>query len=515
MKKAFEDLVRNNLGKFEGIFQNSPDAIIVTDSDGKILLSNQQTEVVFGYSREELYNKHIEILIPPRFQPHHSTHRQDYYQNPKRRMMGEGRELFGLKKDGSEFHAEIALSPLTIENEVFTVSIVRDISERKYSEYKIKQLNEELEKSVEVLKENTAKFESIFQNSPDAIVVTDHYGRIIQVNNQTEVVFGYRADELVFQPIEVLVPVRFREHHKHHRDYYYNNPRRRLMGEGMELFARRKDGSEFYTEIALSPFELNGAIYTISIVRDISARKNAEMKITQLNRDLQEHIQQLSSANNELESFSYSISHDLRAPLRAINGYTNILLEDFGTKIDEGGKQVMDAIVRNSSRMGQLIDDLLAFSRLGRKEIVKGEINMNGLVGAILSETRGNASVHVSEIPNAFGDFMLLRQVWANLISNAFKYTHKTPDARIEINGEAGAQENLYFIKDNGVGFDMAYYSKLFGVFQRLHTVNEFEGTGVGLAIVQRIVQRHGGRTWAKSEVGNGATFYFTLPNMN
>ena len=222
----------------------------------------------------------------------------------------------------------------------------------------------------------------------------------------------------------------------------------------------------------------------------------------------------LETANAELESFSYSVSHDLRAPLRAVDGYARMLEEDYAAHLDEEGRRLLSVVRQSSQRMGRLIDDLLAFSRLGRQEPSKQLVDMAELATEVVNELRdgSSASVQLAELPRARADRALMRQVWFNLVGNALKYSAKRNDARIEIGGRREAGENLYWIRDNGVGFDMRYVGKLFGVFQRLHRSDEFDGTGVGLAIVQRVVARHGGRVWAEGKPGDGACFHFSLP---
>jgi signal transduction histidine kinase len=218
--------------------------------------------------------------------------------------------------------------------------------------------------------------------------------------------------------------------------------------------------------------------------------------------------------NKELEAFTYSVSHDLRAPLRSIDGYAKVLLEDYGNNLDAEGHQVLKIIMNNAKKMGKLIDDLLEFSRINRKEISKGIVDMQSLVQNIINEYPADiqSKIKVANLHTVKGDFSMLQQVWVNLINNAIKYSSKKPDASIEINSVKGADTITYTVKDNGVGFDMQYVHKLFGVFQRLHKSKDFEGTGVGLALVQRIIQKHDGRVWAEAAVGKGATFYFSLP---
>lgn len=256
----------------------------------------------------------------------------------------------------------------------------------------------------------------------------------------------------------------------------------------------------------------------LSVVED---QKIAEEQIQKLNAELEQRIiertAQLQAANKELEAFAYSVSHDLRSPLRAVDGFSRILLEEYEDKLDAEGKRLLNVVRTNTQRMDQLITDLLTLSRITRGEMQFSRIDMTALVHTVYheiasSETQGAISFSVAHLPDAFGDPTLLRQAWSNLLSNATKYTMPKTERRIEIGSYAEDGMNVYFVKDNGVGFDPAYTHKLFGVFQRLHTTAEFEGNGVGLAIVQRIIHRHGGRVWAEGQVNQGATFYFALP---
>ncbi len=252
-----------------------------------------------------------------------------------------------------------------------------------------------------------------------------------------------------------------------------------------------------------------------------SELKHAEDDIRELNEELEQKViertAQLESSNKELGSFSYSVSHDLRAPIRAINGYARILMEDYIDKFDTEGTKVLQSIIHNSKKMGELIDDLLAFSKLGRKQVKVSEINMDTLVKLVreellFEEGQNIPEFNLNELPNAKGDQSLIKQVWINLISNAIKYSKYKPKTRIEIGGYEKGSLIVYYVKDYGAGFDMQYYDKLFGVFQRLHSQEEFEGTGIGLAIVQKIVNRHNGAVWAESKINEGSCFYFSLP---
>jgi signal transduction histidine kinase len=249
-------------------------------------------------------------------------------------------------------------------------------------------------------------------------------------------------------------------------------------------------------------------------------QKETEMLVKQLNEDLNRSLHELEIVNKELESFSYSVSHDLRAPLRAIRGYTKILQEDYGSNLDEEAQKLLNSVAGNAERMSQLIDDLLAFSRMGKKELNIGRVNMTEVAKSsleVLKMSQNNTiktKVTINELLPTIADHALMGNVLTNLLSNAIKYSGKTENPKVEIGSESKDGENIYWVKDNGVGFDMKYYDKLFGVFQRLHSFAEFDGTGVGLALVKRIVTRHGGRVWAEAEPGKGATFYIALQSM-
>lgn len=237
-----------------------------------------------------------------------------------------------------------------------------------------------------------------------------------------------------------------------------------------------------------------------------------------LERRVNERTREMDIANKELEAFSYSVSHDLRAPLRSIHGYMNIFADEYAAQLDDEGKRLVSIIIKNGQRMGQLIDDLLEFSHLGRKEILRSIVSMEEMVKTVWDEQRRsddnrNVELRLNPLPEAIADSSTMRQVWFNLISNAIKYTGQKEKAVIEIGAFKKDGANVYYVKDNGAGFDMQYYDKLFGVFQRLHSIKDFDGTGVGLAIVQRIIAKHGGSIWAEATPGAGATFYFSLPD--
>lgn len=347
------------------------------------------------------------------------------------------------------------------------------------------------------------KFKALLDSAPDATVIVDEEGYIRMINQQTERLFGYSKEEMLGKKVEMLIPAELHKQHERHRKNYGDTPRVRMMGAGIELMALKKGGGMFPVAISLSPIRTEEGMMVSASVRDITLSKELENN--------------LRKTNEELEAFTYSVSHDLRAPLRGITGFTTILENEYSSQLDAEAKRITTIIKTNALRMGNLIDDLLAFSRMGRKDLAKVNVDMDRMVKEVIEEMKVEERAHpvswtVEPLPLVRGDPSTIRQVWVNLLSNAIKYTSKKNPPEVRIGYFPRGNQQVYFVKDNGVGFDSRYKDKLFKVFQRLHSHVEFDGTGVGLALVQKIINRHGGHTWAEGEPGKGATFYFSLP---
>lgn len=469
--------------RYQSLYNNTPVMMQSIDAEGKLITVNDYWLQVLGYERSEVLGR-----SPTDFLTEASRRRALEVDLPRFRQTGVAKDIEYqmVKKDGEIINVMLSATAEFDEqgNIAHTLAFIVDVTERKLTE--------------EALGLSEERFRKIFEHTNDAIFVIDPpRDRIVDVNDKACKMLGYSRAELLATPISAIHP-----HEMPALMAFAESVLREGHGTTNELSCLTKRGDTLPSEMSASIVEIDGQAHVIALVRDISGRKRAE--------------QAAAERTAELEAFSYSVSHDLRAPLRAIDGFSRILLEDYGDEVDAECHRLLDVIRSSTKNMGQLIDDLLAFSRLGRQEMKPTIVDMRGLVASVMQElqsltTNRDVQCHIGELPPVRGDRAMIRQVVVNLLSNALKFTNSKASAVIEIGHTEADGRGVYYVKDNGVGFDMQYADKLFGVFQRLHTADEFEGTGVGLAIVHRIVQRHEGQVWAESVVNEGATIYFTL----
>ena len=383
--------------------------------------------------------------------------------------------------------------------------LIKDLMKFRQRIEELEKIAEDGKKHLDELHKTRAMYEGLFEFAPDAIVVVDRQGRIVQANKQLERMFGFTREELFEADHDILLPERFREKHKVHREKFMAEPRVRLMGTGLDLYGRRKDGNEFPVDIALGilrPLQNENDIVVVAVIRDVTERKQREERLISMNR--------------ELDTFAHAVSHDLKAPLRRIEGFIQALSEDYSDKLDEKGKDYIQRARSASQRMQILTDALLHLSRFSTGELHRSPVYLSDEVktaAAELAKTSPGRRVEfvIAEDVKAEADPAMVHIVLENLLENAWKFTGKKPVARIEFGATRIDGKNAYFVRDNGSGFDMQQVDGLFTPFRRLHSEAEFPGIGIGLATVQRVIQRHGGRIWAEGEVDKGATFYFTF----
>lgn len=471
---------------FRQVVELAPNAIVMINQHGVIELVNAQTERIFGYQRAELIGQSIEILLPERFRHHHPHHRLTFFAQPSTRAMGSGRDLFGLRRDGSEFPVEIGLNPIETSDGVKVLSAIVDITERKRQENQFRQ---------------------VVELAPNAMVMIGADGLIEMVNAQTEKIFGYTRNDLLGQSVDILLPERFRGLHPHHRYQFFNKPSPRSMGSGRDLFALRQDGTEFPVEIGLNPIVTANGIKVLSAIVDISERKQAELR-------QQELIAELTRINDELNNFAYVSSHDLKSPLRGIDQLATWIREDLGEAVPEETREHLLLMRNRIKRMEMLLDDLLAYSRVGRNSDEIVVVNTHELVKDIFDLTASTKKIElrvIDTLPTLRTRKVPLELVLRNLISNAIKH-HDKEQGTIEISARLGTHQVEFFVKDDGPGIELEHQQRVFGMFQTLKPRDEVEGSGIGLALIKKAVETAGGRVSVESDGKNGCLFRFTWP---
>ncbi len=488
----------------DGIFGKTPDGIVTS--------WNPAAETIYGYSADEILGRNVAVVVPP----DHLAELQTILERIRRGEAVQHLETQRIRKDGQRIDVSLSISPLRDENGmvVGASTISRDISGQKRAE--------------DALRENRAVLDAALASVTDAVAITDRTGRYLQVNDGLLRYYRIENREDGFECMDdapEFMEVWCGDATEPSPVEQWPVPRA-LRGETVRdaecRLRKRKTGETWIGSYSVAPIrDATGAVTgSIMIARDITEKKAAAQEIQRLNETLEARVaartDELAAANKELEAFTYSVSHDLRAPLRHVNGFSKMLLEEYGADLPEGALHYVDRILDGNKRMGTLIDDLLNLGRVGRQALRRQTTGLRSLVDEILTELEPECTNRAIEwkirtLPFVDCDPALVKQVFQNLIANAIKFTRPRSPAIIEIGTIEGNGRPTIYVRDNGVGFSMKYADKLFGVFQRLHRAEDFDGTGVGLAVVQRILQKHGGRIWAEAELDKGATFYFTL----
>jgi PAS domain S-box-containing protein len=518
-RKRTAEMLEHREQEFRMLAENSPDIIIRYDCKGRRRYVNPAYEQEFGVSADDAVNKGLRehwMLDTP----------VEQYEAKLRHVLETGEpanvELISHRSDGRVVTQEVRLVPEWHPGGGISgaLAIGRNITA-------LKEAIAEHQRTAEMLQRREQEFRTLAENSPDIIIRYDRECRRIYVNPAYVRDFGYSASEFLNK--------------RPNEDWKLDTPVERYMecirravesgvASNIELTSRRPDGRRSIYEVRIVPErQANGEIVgALALGRNITALKETEAEIRRLNAELEQRVEartrelaaeraKLEAANKELEAFSYSVSHDLRAPLRSIDGFSRILLEDFADKLGDEGMRSLETVRAASQRMAGLIDDMLQLSRVTRSEMRLAPVDLSALAREVVAGLREvdperNVEVEVAPRLTASADGHLVRIVLENLVGNAWKFTSRQEVARIEIGQTDTPDGPAFFVRDNGVGFDMAYVHKLFGAFQRLHTTAEFPGTGIGLATVQRVIRRHGGRVWAEGKPDCGATFFFTLP---
>ncbi|HET7438719.1 MAG TPA: PAS domain S-box protein, partial [Nitrospira sp.] len=502
------------------IVTSSEDAIVGKDLRGIVTSWNRAAERLFGYSADEMIGRPVIRLIPLERQ----YEERRILEQVARGVPIEPYETIRRRKDGTEFHVSLTVSPVfDSQGRVIGASkIARDITQKVRQEQALVESRERLRHALEYQ-------DAVVSNLAEGLYTVNSQGLVISMNRTAEQLFGWTSEELVGRKMHDMT-------HYMHRD---GTPFPAEECAGLQVLRHgasltnqedvfiRKDGSFFDVVYSSAPIRSDNKIVGLVVVfRDVSQQRQVEealrdrdRALTIANDELTQQSAVLADANNELQSFSYSVSHDLRAPLRTIDAYVRIVEEDHAPQLNAEAQRCLGIVKKAAIQAGELIDDLLEFSRLGRigmdiRAVKMAELAREGAKDLRLMQEDRMIDLTIGDLPPCQGDWRLLKLVWSNLLSNAFKFTRHRAAAQIEIGwlpDERQAEASVYYVKDNGVGFDMKYVHKLFGVFQRLHLKDEFDGTGVGLAMVQRIVHRHGGRVWAEGKIDGGATFFFSL----
>ncbi len=490
-----------------GLLEAAPDAMVVVDGQGLIRFANSHAGSLFGYSPSELSGAPLEALLPTRYRSRHAEQVAKFFTAPRVRLMGEGLELFGLRKDGQEFPVEIALSPIRIADKAMVIAAIRDKTREAAAERALRQSEE--------------TFRGLLEAAPDAMVIVDARGHIKLLNAQTERLFGYPRAELIGKPVEVLIPERFRASHPEHVRDFVASPHTRPMGSGMDLYGRRRDGTEFPVEVALSPMSSAAGTLVTAAIRDVSDRRQAE-KVRARNLELEMDNRRVREASRLKSEFLAHMSHELRTPLNAIIGFGEILYNGQVEPSSPQSKEFLGDILTSGRHLLQLINDILDLSKVeaGRLEFRAEAIDVRTVIGEVCgivrtgaAEKRIRVDVEVESGLDATLDPARFKQVLYNYLSNALKFTPE--GGRVTVRARSEGTDRLRVeVEDSGAGIAPGDITSLFTEFVQLHprAARKLGGTGLGLALTKRLVEAQGGSVGVTSEIGKGSLFFAVLP---
>lgn len=483
--------------QIQTIFKNAPDAVIVIDSEGKIAQWNLMAEKIFGWEREEVIGKHLhEVIIPERFREAHTKGMKHFLQTGEGPVLNKPIELPALRKDNSEFQTELSISPYQFKGKYFFIGFVKDITERKKAEDR--------------LKESEEKFNKAFAASPAGILITRLSDqKYIDVNNAMVEMMGIPKEEFIGRTsVEmgiIMEPeVRQKALEQINNYGYFKN---------LEMDIKHKSGRAVHILISAYTVLIHGEKHAINVVYDITEKKQAEDQ-------LKKRTEELAISNQDLEQFAYIASHDLQEPLRMVTSFLQLLEKHLDKKLDKDGKEYMAFAVDGSRRMKSMIEDLLSYSRIMSRKIELEKVDLNELLEDALQDLREkikdtNAKIVCKKLPSLTIDKIKFTRLFLNLIGNAIKFSRTGVTPTVEIAYNERGDEYLFWVKDNGIGINKDYEEKIFMLFQRLNPIGQYEGTGIGLAECKKIVEMHGGKIWVESEMEKGSVFYFTIRKIN
>ncbi len=503
-----EQELRASEERFRHVVEACPDALVVIRPTGEIAFANPATGLLLGIgTAAKLVGRNLAELLPSgRWETVFEHARPSREQSPPGRTLSE--KL--IRADGGLVEVEISVSDVEFEDKPAIQFVAHDVTERRKGE--------------QALRNSEARRDAILHTALDAIIFINHSGLVQEWNPAAEQIFGYtRSDAVGRELAELIIPPPLRDRHRDGLKRYLASGESRILGQRIEMPAVRADGTEFPVEMAVVRVPGSEPPLFTGYLRDITERKQGDQELRRLNAALERRVAQRTARaeeiSRELETLSYSVSHDFRAPLRHITCFAGVLSSEGAWRLDPTSRRHLTTIAKSAQHAQTLLDALLTFSRIGRSEMRLDPVDLTKLVEDARQQLQREISGrridwNIGQLPEVKGDPALLGQAVLQLLSNAVKYTRPREEARIEVGATATEPEAVVSVRDNGVGFDMKYAHKLFGVFQRLHLPEQFEGIGIGLANVRRIIQRHGGRTWAEGSVDSGATFYFSIPRL-